>query len=477
MLWACFHFPDLPLMVFSRAELACRPAVVSSQSLRPDVVVANEAARQAGVCAGSSIAAALALEPDLTIHVRDEKAEFSALRSMASWAGQFTSTLAIEMPNFLLLEISECLKYFRGLKPLLHKIMEGLIELGFKAEAATAPTPTAARLLACAQSGAVVRAVGELPAALAPLPLSLLPEAQSAAGTLAGMGISTVGDLLALPRDGVARRFGQKLIDAIDRALGVLPDPRPLFVAPDQYHGQLELPAPVEDTEALLFAARRLVVELAGFLLGRGAGITRFRFDLVHEDEAPTSLVIGLLATRQSDHILNVLRERLSRLQLPDRVEAIRLTSEEIAPLQSRERDFFPASTRDGDASAQVFERLRARLGDDAVQVLALNADHRPELAWRYAGQPASQAVVAAAGLPAAAGARPLWLLETPEALPEGPSANALKLLEGPERIETGWWDGARCSRDYFVGRNDQGEQLWLFRDRSGSWFVHGLFA
>jgi protein ImuB len=49
--------------------------------------------------------------------------------------------------------------------------------------------------------------------------------------------------------------------------------------------------------------------------------------------------------------------------------------------------------------------------------------------------------------------------------------------MGGPERIETGWWDGQPCSRDYFVGRNEQGEQLWLFRDRGGGWFVHGLFA
>jgi protein ImuB len=473
MLWACFHFPDLPLMVFSRGGPASRAAVVSSQSLRPDVVVANEAAQQAGVSAGSSIAAALALEPELLIHLRDEKAELSALRAMALWAGQFTSTLAIEAPHFLLLELSECLKYFRGLKNLMKKILQGLFELGFMASSATAPTPTAARLLACASPGAVVPQLSDVPAALASVPLSHLPEAQSAAATLSGMGVSTMGDLLALPREGVARRFGQKLIDAVDRALGVLPDPRPLFVPPEHYHGQLELPAPVEDTEALLFAARRLVVELAGFLLGRGAGITRFRCDLVHEDEAPTSIVIGLRATRQADHILGVLRERLSRLQLPDRVEAVRLTSEEIAPLNAHERDFFPTSARDSEASAQVFERLRARLGDDAVQVLALNADHRPELAWRYASHPATTSTVASS----AGTSRPLWLLETPEALPEGPAGNALKLMEGPERIETGWWDGNPCSRDYFVGRNVRGEQLWLFRDRSGNWFVHGLFA
>ena len=36
----------------------------------------------------------------------------------------------------------------------------------------------------------------------------------------------------------------------------------------------------------------------------------------------------------------------------------------------------------------QLRERLRARLGDDAVVSLSARADHRPECAWRKAASP-----------------------------------------------------------------------------------------
>ena len=72
---------------------------------------------------------------------------------------------------------------------------------------------------------------------------------------------------------------------------------------------------------------------------------------------------------------------------------------------------------------------------------------------------------------------RPLWLLHEPYALSMGPAGAAVELESGPERIESGWWDGFEVSRDYFVGRNQQGETLWLYRDRGGHWFVHGIFA
>ena len=527
MLWTCLHFPDLPLRVFARAEMRPIAAVVSTASHRPDVLVANDAAQKRGIVSGMSIAAALGLDSEIAIHLRDECAEAAALKNIALWAGQWTSTIAIEPPANVLLEISGCLNYFGGLSTLLGRIDAGLAALGFSAIVATAPTASAASLLARAgreiaiEEGAGTDAApagraiaiekgtdidsaragcamaiergADIDSALASLPVGLLDGADEVMDTLWGIGVRTVGDVLALPRDGFARRFGASLLDQIDRARGSLPDARALFVAPERYHGQLELPSPVEETEALLFAVRRLVVELAGFLHGRGAGVTRMRFDLVHEDVPPTSIVIGLAATRQIEHMQNVLRERLSRLQLPDRVEAIRLVSEETSPLAGKEGELFQGSGKDGEAGTQLIERLRARLGENAVHALALHADHRPERAQgsaqgtqvsARAAQVSAQASLAAASTGGDARSsfrvfpvRPLWLFAEPRPLGAEPASAELKLLSGPERIESGWWDGNEIGRDYFVGRDAQGADVWLYRDRGGQWFVQGVFA
>ena len=54
-----------------------------------------------------------------------------------------------------------------------------------------------------------------------------------------------------------------------------------------------------------------------------------------------------------------------------------------------------------------------------------------------------------------------------------------LVLEAGPERIESGWWDGADVSRDYYLAHNPQGEKLWIYEDRRepGTWYLHGVFA
>ena len=475
MLWICLHFPDLPLAVFARANARAAPVIVSSVSHRPDVMAANDAARKRGIVPGLSIAAALALDSGITTHLRDERAEAQALKGIALWAGQWTPTISIEPPANVLLEIAGGLSYFGGLEKLLGRIDAGLAAIGFSAVVATAPTAGAASLFARSGWAIVVEEHADCARRLAALPVALLDSAQAALDTLSGLGVRTIGEMLALPRDGVARRFGQALLDEIERALGTLPDPRPLFVPPERYQGQLELPAPVAEVEALLFGIKRLVVELAGFLHGRGMGVTRLRCDLVHEDVAPTSIVLGLTATRQIEHVMTVLRERLAREELPDRVEAIRLVSEETAPLGAKESDFFPVASRSSEAGVQLVERLRARLGEDAVQALQLRADHRPELSSGRTLMIGDVApAVDARGL---SPLRPLWLLASPRPLGADPAAAEVRLVSGPERIETGWWDGNDVGRDYFVGRGVRGEALWLYREREGGWFVHGIFA
>jgi protein ImuB len=309
------------------------------------------------------------------------------------------------------------------------------------------------------------------------LPLAVLDQPDETVRMLAVMGVRTIGACLALPRDGLARRFGRGLRDELDRALGRLPDPRVPYRAPARYRSKLDLPAPVEQTEALLFAAKRLILELTGYLRTKQAGVTRLDLKLHHPDRTPTVVKLRFaLASRDPQRILLLLRERLSSLQLRDRVEAIGLESAQARPLASRNLSLFPEDRLPEEARWLVIEHLRARLGADAVYSVATYPDHRPERAWR-ACEPGEHAQEEAQTL------RPLWLLERPRPLQADgdlPVLNGpLTLLAGPERIESGWWDEEDVQRDYFVAADLEGIRFWIFRDRCAArgWFLQGVFG
>lgn len=476
MLWICLHFPDLCLQIFQRA--APRGLAVASRGRRAEVLACDAAAERLGIRPGMKLSAAQALSAQVHFCERDEGAETAALAAIALWAGQFTPTVSLAPPAEVLLEIGGCLKLFGGMEPLLARIQAEVIQLGYDPVIASAPTPGAAQLLARAGMKLNLTASEQIERHLAPLSLSVLSQPPAVLSALAEIGVRTLGECLRLPREGLARRYGQALIGELDRALAKLPDPRPPFIAPALYRNRLELPFPVADVEPLVFAAKRLVLELAGFLRGRAAGVAQFRLQLIHDVSPPTQVVINLsLPSRDAEQMFCLLRERLSRVALPERVEALELCAGEMLPLASRDLSFLP--DRKAETRAALVERLRARLGDDAVFELSLTSDYRPECAWHKR----EGALAANAESHGRQGLRPLWLLLEPLPLePPGETPwlrGPLTLCRGPERIESGWWDGNGVCRDYFLARSLEGASFWIFRERGRRrrWFVHGIFA
>jgi protein ImuB len=477
MLWSCLHFPDLSLQRLIRAARPVVPTVIRSGSNRPQVLSCDALARSAGVSAGMSLSAAIALCPQLQAHLRDAASERRALEHIAGWGGQFTPVVSVCLPDAVLLEIASSVALFGGLRALQLRMSEGLAELGYAAAIATAPTPGAAQLLARAGMSIAVTDPARLADALRALPLTLLDQSKDTVEALGLMGVHTLGACLDLPRDGVARRFGQDLLDALDRALGRLPDPRAVYQPPTHYRARLPLPAPVYETEPLLFAAQRLIAEMSGHLRMKGSGLTRLKLTLHHEDRASTLVHIGFSnPTRDPQRIARLLRERLARVELPERVEAIQFDSEESRPLASHNLSLFPDDTLHEEERWSIVDHLRARLGTEAVYGIACRADHRPEQAYR-ACEPGS--VEAGGG----GARRPLWLLDPPRRLREQEDhpqlEGPLTLQGGPERIEGGWWDGADVTRDYFVASDSRGRQLWIYRERQGQrgWYLQGIFG
>jgi len=483
MLWMALHFHSLPLEIFARGASQPMPlAVVSSAGNNAVVVACNSSARRCGVRKDMPVSAAWAFASDLRIVVRNPAAERAALERIAAWALQFTPAVHIALPAEVLLELAGSLKLFGGLHLLCARIRDGLSAIGYSAVIACAPTPLAAQLFARAGLSVKIQQQDALRRSLSQLPVELLDRSPDSIPALHDIGVRTLGDCLALPRDGLARRFGPSLLDDLDRALGNSSDPRANFVPPPTFAVSLELPAPVFQAEMLLFAARRLLIELCGFLAAIGRGAQHLCLILAHESHVETLIEMKLIAvSRDPVHLLGILRERLSRVSLASPATGITLKSVQLPPLSSHNLSFLPDSSQRTIAIARLIERLRARLGEDAVTGLATAADYRPEYAWKLCNPGDDGAEDKLPHHPPFS--RPLWLLCRPQPLKEVASMpccdGPLTLLAGPERIESGWWDENKVERDYFVARNPAQFLLWIYRERCGSgrWYLHGVFV
>lgn len=487
-LWFCLWLPKLPLEACRRSDEAL--VIVEEQHGIHRVLQADTKALAAGIEPGQSANAALALLPTLQLEERSRVREQQVLEALATWLERFSSFVSLAGKDVLLLEIAGSLRLFGGLPHLRQEISKGLRAKGFSAAMAIAPTPLAATWLARAGHRACIRSEENLKPALRKLALTCLEWPLSVYESLTGMGVSSVGDCLRLPREGFTRRFGAARLLELDRALGYLPDPRDSWRAPERFCADYEMTEEQSDQTLLLNICRELLLSHEQFLLARQLGTQRIRFNFFHLKGAATELRLGsACADRSATRWFDLLRIRFEQLQLPEAVIAVRLRSGLSQALQAENEELCfhskPGKQKHRYSVAQLAQRLIARIGDQSVNAMTMVAEHRPEYAWRaehpLSGWSSSPVLFPAGRVQPK---RPLWMLPEPAllAVDNGYPLHKgcrLTLLDGPERLETGWWDEDSISRDYYKASNAAGMHLWVFRNRrqTPAWYLHGIFG
>ncbi|MDD2664091.1 MAG: DNA polymerase Y family protein [Dechloromonas sp.] len=480
MLWLALHFPLLPLEALPSRQ---SPSAVVA---RGRVLACDRAAAEGGVAPGQKLSTALGLSPGLAVFERAVPGEVRALETLACWAGRFTPTVSLRPPAMLLLDIGGCLRLFGGIERIVEAVREGCAGQGWTLAWAVAPTPLAAVWLAQAGSGASAATAAELPALLGALPPAATGWPAELLARIESFGLRRLGELRALPTASLRQRLGSAPVDDLLRAWGELPDRPSAFVFPESFVGRLELPSRVEHAEGLVFAGQRLFAALAGWLAARQLLLRAATLHLAHDDAPDSELALRFgEPVADEARFVRLLREHLGRLKLAAPIEALTLVADETQARPGDSRPLFAVAVA-GEGAAACLERLRARLGEASVQRLAASADHRPEGASRLCDEWLDKSAIDALPAAAQAGQRPLWLLPAPQALAERGGQpqwhGALQLLSRGERIESGWWDSGEAGaagdvrRDYFVGRNPQGQWAWVFRDAQG-WFLHGVFG
>jgi protein ImuB len=546
----CIWLPNWPIQrrTLARPALKRRALVVYEQHRRGcfRVTACSESAAERGVEPGMPLAEATSLA-SAELAEDDPRADREALEELAGWCETFSPIVGLEdarqaknpaevRPESLLLDVTGLAPLFDGEPALVERISRAFAQRGLYARTALADTVGAAWALAhfgvqssrhapCAvadrelapdseiaielEIGYGTRSVpttliappGQTQQAIEPLPVTALRLPSSTSDVLVKLGIRSIGQLLALPRESLAARFEPELIERLDQALGAAPEPivahRP---APDIAAERL-LEYPIGRREAVEQVLEPLIEQVAAALAAGGQGALQLQCELSCETGERLPLVLALFeASAAPRHWFELAKLQLEQVRLPGPISAVRLSVLSAAPLVARQQELFaderPHLTELGRRQlALLIDRLSSRLRREAVSRAVLTPDAQPEYAYRYeplAGlgprrKPASKTV----SKPAGPWPRPLWLHSTPTPLetlavaPRGPLVQFLlhgrthqvARRWGPERIQTGWWRGRDVRRDYYRIETSAGRRFWVFRQPSdGQWFLHGSF-
>jgi protein ImuB len=507
----------------------------------------NPAAAAAGLAPGMPLADALSFLPSLATAAAEPEADAAALTRLAEWCTRYSPWTAPDGApgdaGGVKIEITGCAHLWGGEAALAADLARRLARQNIAHRIAIAGTLGAAWSLARFAAGAEQPALpgpGEERAALAPLPVEALRLDPVTASGLRRVGLRRVGELYPMPRDALARRFGEQVARRLDQALGDLPEPlSPLGEAPVR-RVRLSFAEPIADPADLARAAERLTADLVVRLAREGTGARRLDLAFHRVDGRVEHIRLGTARpSRDSHHLAGLFAARLETIDPGLGVEDMILAVFAVEKLAPEQMALGGSPDVAVSGIAPLLDRLGVRLGLAALSRIEPHESHIPERAsvcvavgeegsskfsvipgrgrqpaspepmntglWNMGSGLAAPRRPGMTGKEAGGNAskppRPIRLFAPPEPieaswlLPDDPPfrftwrrrAHRVHRADGPERIAEEWWTeaGAMATdaiRDYYRVEDAEGRRFWLVRaglpgDPPPRWFVHGLFA
>ncbi len=464
------------------------------------VAAADRVARSLGLSPGMPLAQAQALVPGLSVSTSEPEGDANALVELAAWCLRYAPLTAPDQPNGIWIDATGATHLFDGEGSMLADIVGRLAQAGVTASAAIADTPGAAWAVA-RYSGVRTTVVptGEIPPALAFMPIAALRLPEITALALARVGFERIEQLLTTPRAPLTRRFGPDVLMRLDQAMGRIHEPIEPVAPPAAVAARLEFPEPLLTAEAFTGVILRLTGQVCRDLERRGQGARRLDLTFERVDRSRQRVGIGTARpTYDSGHLARLLDERLETVDPGLGVEAMQLVCPLTEPLSFiQARDGLISDEKPEADLSVLIDRLVNRLGAGRVYRAAPIESDVPERSIRKVSPlaPATHARWPRA-LP-----RPTRMLQPPQQidvlamLPDHPPAqfvwrrkrHRIRRADGPERIAGEWWRSDHeqsAVRDYWQVEDEEGRRFWLYRSGDAvdpatgdlRWFLHGFF-
>jgi len=503
---ACVSLPEFPLQLLLRKHPGWSDhpvSVVDRDAAQGVVLWSNERARASRVLPGLRYAAALSLDPNL--HAGEVPAA-----EIQSAIDSLTEVLRFYTPDVEPSE-TEAGVFWLGasglslLYPSLRKwaawvggevaragfhaaVVVGFSRFGTCALARSDPNPRAV----------VVDTESEERERASIVALDRLGVDPDVRETLAKLGVSTLGEFLALPATGVRTRFGAEAHRMHRIASGELAAPLQPRLAREPVAATVHLDYAENDLERLMALIDRSIQSLARTLDERGEVLRTIAIQLEFDDGAKTAERLEPASpTLDMTQIIELVRLRLTGVLAARAAQSresgatarahgvtdLRVEIDGVAASHSQPDLFDKKPRRDLAAAARAIARVRAELGAGAVVKAVLRDGHLPEA--RFDWEPVASLE---APQPRAVRHPPLVRRIFARPIPFSPSrrrdaeAELLKHIDqgtvretfGPYIVSGGWWT-REVQREYYFVRTSNGRALWMFYDRPRmGWFIQG---
>jgi protein ImuB len=459
------------------------------------ITAINPVAQQQGIETGMVVSDARAIFPSIKILDDDPKLAERLLKSIAKWCIRYTDSIAFDLPNGLILDVSGCAHLWGGEKNYIKEINTRLTNRGYDVRATMADSIGAAWAIAHYGGSAPIIESGKQMEALLPLPPSALRLDPESVDRLMKLGLQKISQFINMPRVALRRRFGPGLILRLDQALGNEKEPIKSIQPIEPFRERLPCLEPIVTATGIEIALERLLDTVCQRLMQEGKGIRKVVFSGYRVDNKTEKIEIGTSrATHNKKHLFKLFEEKIQSIEPALGIELFMieaLKTEKLSPKQEKLWD--STSGLKAEAISELMDRLMNRFGSAPIHRYVPDEHHWPERSFK----PAADLHESIESSWIVDRPRPINLLPKPEPIevmapiPDYPPMNfryrgtlhKIAKADGPERIEPEWWIAEGLHRDYYSVEDEEGGRYWLFRaghyatEDPPNWYLHGFFA
>ena len=483
---ACISLPkiDLQIIALRRPDWKALPAaVITEEKPLGRITAANRAAYAAGVQPGMRYASALSICAELRAGVVADEERQELRRRLITLLRGFSPEVepAATDPALFWINAGGLDRLYGSPGEWAQALQAAVEEIGLVCSIAVGYSRFGTYAAAKVKRRITVfgEEEQEQRAALA-APVGILPLDHEVLERFHQLGITTVHDFQRFSPGSLRRRFGpeveevQRFVRGEDRLPVQAVDEAPVL------RREMRLLYPQASMDAIVHHELSLLRELVAQAWTTQELVSELVLELCpeswpsHEEPCLREEIRTSRPTLEQKKLERLVRLRLEHLKLPGPVVRLSLEAR-LLPTERVQDDLFETPSRRDPAQAMTaLAELGAELGNEAVQVAALENAHLPEeqYCWQRPGRLAPPRPA-----PHQAGRAPLVrrILHEPLPLARLPEEYHYPRIVGPYELSGGWWQSS-YRREYYYLRDSSGRLLWVFYDEPQKrWRVQGV--
>ena len=325
-----------------------------------------------------------AIVPDVQVLDYNPDQPQKLLSALADWCIRYAPSVAVYLPDCLILDVSGCTHLWGGEVEYLKDIERKFKTFGYTIRFAMADTAGTAWAVCRFSNGRRIIPSGTEKETLSSLPPAALRVDDLISNRLAKLGLNTIGSFMNMPRTALRRRFGQELLMRLDQAFGAMVETFESIRQIAPYEERLPSIEPIRTAVGIEIALQDLLQMLCLRLQHENKGLRKAELKCYRMDGVVEKIEIGTnKPSRNTLHLFKLFELKIPKIEPDLGIELFTLEATIVEELQNTQDALWSISGKSEADVAELLVRLAEKNGSKNIYRFLPDEHYWPKRSYK----------------------------------------------------------------------------------------------